>query len=60
MIAPPPYKLKCPKCGYSEVVKPKSDVLNPTDILRVCPKCNTKMEKVEMNILEEVIAKMSC
>ena len=28
MTQPKPYKLVCPKCDYSKVVTPKSDVLN--------------------------------
>ena len=28
-IKPNPYKLVCPKCGFSKVVAPKSDALSP-------------------------------
>lgn len=32
MIQPLPFKYVCPKCGYSKIVKPKSDALN--EVLR--------------------------
>ena len=28
MTQPNPYKLVCPKCDYSKVITPKSDVIN--------------------------------
>ena len=58
-IAPKPFKYKCPQCGYSKVVKPKSDALNPMEMLSICPKCKSQMDKVELNILEEVVSKFS-
>ncbi len=45
-VPPQPFKVKCPKCEYSKVVHPKSDVIDPKDYLNVCPKCNVPMEKV--------------
>ena len=48
MIAPKPFKFKCPQCGYSKIVRPKSDVLNPTDWNSICPKCKATMNKVEL------------
>ncbi len=39
MIAPQPFKYKFMKCNYSEIVKPKSDILNPIDFINTCPKC---------------------
>ena len=59
MIAPKPFKYKCPQCGYSKVVKPKSDVLNPMDYLNSCPKCKSQMDRVELNILDKVVLKFS-
>ena len=50
-----PYKLKCPKCGYSKVVAPKSDVINPMDLLSTCQKCGLSMQKVELSILDKVL-----
>ena len=49
MIQPKPYKLVCPKCGYSKNVNPKSDVLNPADMLSICPKCSVAMERKELD-----------
>ncbi len=47
MIQPKPYKLTCPKCGYSKKVQPKSDTLNPVEEFPFCPKCKIKMEREE-------------
>ncbi len=54
MIQPKPFKFACPKCGYSKVVKPKSDVLNPLDMMGACPKCKTKMERKELNVFDNI------
>ena len=56
-IPPPPYKLKCPKCGHSKIVKLSSDALSAKDILAMsttCPKCGESMERVEMGVLDGV------
>jgi len=58
MIAPQPFKFKCSKCGYSKIVKPKSDVINITDISTYCPKCNTKMKKVPLGIIDKFLKKL--
>ena len=47
MIPPKPYKMICPKCGYSVIVKPKGDVLDIKDLIKKCPQCNTKMKRDE-------------
>lgn len=54
MIQPQPFKFVCPKCGYSKTVKPKSDVLNPMDMMDICPKCKSKMEKKELNAFDNI------
>jgi len=54
MIAPKPFKFKCKQCGYSKIVKPKSDVLNPLDFISTCPKCNNQMERKELNVIEKI------
>lgn len=56
MIQPKPFKCVCPKCGYSQVVKPKSDVLSPLDTMNICPKCQTKMEHKELNAFDLIIS----
>jgi Zn finger protein HypA/HybF involved in hydrogenase expression len=53
-IAPKPFKFVCPKCSYSKTVKPKSDILNPMDFISTCPKCNSKMERKELNIIDDI------
>jgi len=55
MIKPIPHKLKCPSCGYSKVISPKSDVVNPTDFMGTCPKCKTMMGKTELNRVEKLL-----
>jgi len=56
MIQPQPFKYVCPKCGYSKIVKPKSDVLNPVGMMSSCPKCSTQMERKELNSLDTIIS----
>ena len=54
MVKPQPYKLICLKCNYLKVVKPKSDALNPMDMMSKCPKCAAMMEKKELSIFDEI------
>ena len=57
-IAPKPYKLKCTECGYSKIVKIKSDALTPMDMLAMstkCSKCEAEMERVEMGFFDKII-----
>lgn len=55
MVRPKAYKLKCPKCGYQKIIHPKSDVVNPTEMLSVCTKCNIMMKKEDFNFFEKLI-----
>jgi len=54
MIAPQPFKFKCPQCGFSKVVKPKSDVVNPMDMMNICPECKSQMKKVPLSLLDKL------
>jgi|SaaInl4_200m_RNA_FD_contig_21_418401_length_334_multi_13_in_0_out_0_1 hypothetical protein len=54
MIAPKPFKYKCLQCGYSKVVRPESDVVNPIDMCNICPKCKTEMKIKTLNILDKI------
>jgi len=56
MIQPQPFKYVCPKCNYSKIIKPKSDALNPMDMINSCPKCDTLMERKELNSLDNIIS----
>lgn len=56
MIQPQPYKLKCPKCGFSKTVHPKSDVIDPRDLFAMCPKCNEMMKKEELSSISKKIS----
>lgn len=58
-VRPNPYKLVCPKCGYSRVVAPKSDCLSPKDLMSmspVCPKCKEQMERKDTNMLDNIFS----
>ncbi len=58
-VKPMPYKLVCPKCGFSKIVAPKSDCLSPKDMmdmLPVCSKCKEKMERKSLNLLDDVFS----
>ena len=54
MIKPKPFKYKCPQCGYSKIVRPKSDVIEPMNMMGICPKCKTRMTKKELNLLDKI------
>jgi predicted RNA-binding Zn-ribbon protein involved in translation (DUF1610 family) len=54
MFPQQPFKYVCPKCGYSKTVTPKSDVINPMDLIRTCPKCGAEMEKNELDFLDNI------
>lgn len=57
-VKPNPYKLICPKCGFSKVVAPGSDALSAKDIVAmspVCSKCGEKMERGSVDGLDSVI-----
>ncbi|MEA1953977.1 MAG: hypothetical protein U9O24_06260 [Campylobacterota bacterium] len=58
MIQPEPFKFVCPKCGYSEIVRPKSDALTPMEFMRSCPKCNITMEKTSLTQIENILGKV--
>lgn len=56
-IKPNPYKLVCPKCGYSKVVRVESDCLSPKDLIAmspICPKCKEEMERKDTNMLDYI------
>ena len=57
-IKPNPYKLVCPKCGFSKIVAPKSDALSPKDLVAmspICSKCGDKMERRSVDGLDSLI-----
>lgn len=57
MVAPKPYKLKCP-CGYSKIVAPRSDALSPVELMATnstCSKCGKTMQKIPLNPLEQIL-----
>ncbi|MCG3688803.1 hypothetical protein [Aliarcobacter butzleri] len=57
-VKPNPYKLVCPKCGFSKVVAPRSDAFSAKDIIAmrpVCSKCGEKMERRSVDGLDSLI-----
>ncbi len=54
MFLPVVFKFKCPKCGYSKIIKQKSDVINPLAIITTCPKCASEMEEIELDIFDDL------
>lgn len=42
-VQPNPIKLVCPKCGFTKIVKPKSDALLG-ELFCICEKCNLLMQ----------------
>lgn len=58
MVKPAPYKVRCPKCGYSRVIKPKSDVIIEEAILSICPTCKCDMIREELSVLDKLFIKL--
>jgi len=59
MISPTPHKKKCPKCGYSKIAHPNSDVLSVGDMVILCPKCKTLMKVVPLGAIEKMFSILS-
>jgi Zn finger protein HypA/HybF involved in hydrogenase expression len=55
MIKPKPYKLVCQSCRYKKIVTPKSDALNPSDMILICPKCRGDMKKFTLSNMDKVL-----
>ena len=58
-VQPKPYKLVCPKCGFTKIVTPKSDALSPKDLVAmspVCSKCGEQMEKEKLNPIDTILS----
>lgn len=55
-IKPQPFKFVCSKCGYSRIVRPESDVINPMDMVNICPKCSSKMKKEKLDVVDDILS----
>lgn len=53
-VQPKPFSLICPKCGFSKVVQPKSDVVEPLEMVSLCSKCDFLMEKKKLDFFDSV------
>lgn len=49
-FAPRPQKLKCPKCGKTEIT-----TAGCVPNFQTCPKCGTLMKPCAMNLLDKII-----
>lgn len=47
-IKPKPFLAKCPKCGNTTMITPKSDVINPIEIFPRCESCGEAMKKIDL------------
>ena len=58
-VQPKPYKLVCPKCGFTKIVTPKSDVVDFNDLQAmnpICTKCKEQMKKKKLNSLDSLFS----
>ena len=48
MIQPKPFMLKCPQCGWSKMIYPKSDVMDMSWGVKyiTCPQCGTETIRI--------------
>ena len=54
MIQPKPYKYICPKCKFSKIVQPKSDVENIIEESPFCLKCKSLMDRKKLSFVDEM------
>lgn len=58
-FSPKPYKLVCPKCQWSSVRAPKSDVLLLNDLRKECPECGCdELKREQPSIFEKLKAEI--
>lgn len=55
MIKPSAFILRCPKCGDSKTIRPQSDVIDPTQMVSICPKCKVSMKREDMGGLFKLL-----
>jgi len=56
-LPPLPAIYRCKTCGYTKVVKIKSDALTPADLTKLnstCPICGSKMDKKILNFFDTI------
>ena len=55
-----PYKLVCPKCGFSQFY-PRGSIgdAQPNKLFAHCPKCKVSLERRTANTLEELLGNIS-
>lgn len=52
MITPKPFRYIWSKCPFEKVLSPKNDVINPLDYNSTCLKCESEMERKELNAFD--------
>ncbi|MDR1646503.1 MAG: hypothetical protein LBR88_00460 [Zoogloeaceae bacterium] len=56
-IKPHPTTYKCPACGWSKTVAPRSDALGPGDLFSACPECgNEKLVAHPATLIERLLS----
>ena len=56
-IRPTPMHYRCPACGWSKTVAPRSDALGPGDFYDACPQCqHTPLESQPAGALQAEVA----
>ena len=55
-ILPKPFKLICPKCKYTKIIRPQSDSLNIMDAVDLCPKCAVPMKQSKISNADNILA----
>jgi len=55
MIKQRPFILRCPECGDSKIVSPKSDVINAAEMVSFCSKCKVFMKRESLSGLFKIL-----
>ena len=59
MPTPPhPFKLYCPKCHYTKLVRLQSDSLNIMDRIDIGPKCAGHMKQTNINATDNIFSNL--
>ncbi len=57
MIRPRPFKVKCPKCGKTKIIAPKSDALLGCEFSPICEKCNVPMQRCKFDFFDKLLGR---
>lgn len=54
-IKPKSFLAKCPKCGKTKLISPKSDALSPLEVVPMCEKCKTPMTRLHTKSISDFL-----